>query len=140
MAPRSSTLAWKIPWTEEPATMYWYCLLLANIAFHRQLNFHQFQPKAFVSFTYLDGGQYQEFLLLLQPVVKSQTFVSHPPCHTPPVSYYGNDYNYIVPILLHWRGKRQPTPVFLPGESQGRGSLVGCCRQDHTESDTTDAT
>ena len=27
---------------------------------------------------------------------------------------------------MHWRRKRQPTPVFLPGESQGRGSLVGC--------------
>ena len=29
--------------------------------------------------------------------------------------------------FMHWRRKRQPTPVFLPGESQGRGSLVGCC-------------
>ena len=28
--------------------------------------------------------------------------------------------------LLHWRRKWQPTPVFLPGESQGWGSLVGC--------------
>ena len=26
-----------------------------------------------------------------------------------------------------WRRKWQPTPVFLPGESQARGSLVGCC-------------
>ena len=26
----------------------------------------------------------------------------------------------------HWRRKWQPTPVFLPGESQGRGSLLGC--------------
>ena len=34
----------------------------------------------------------------------------------------------------------QPTPVFLPGESQGRGSLVGCCLWGHTESDTTKAT
>ena len=29
--------------------------------------------------------------------------------------------------FTHWRRKRQPTPVFLPGESQGQGSLVGCC-------------
>ena len=28
--------------------------------------------------------------------------------------------------FMHWRRKWQPTPVFLPGESQGRGSLVGC--------------
>ena len=32
------------------------------------------------------------------------------------------------------------TPVFLPGESQGRGSLVGCCLWGRTESDTTEAT
>ena len=29
-------------------------------------------------------------------------------------------------IFMHWRRKWQPTPVFLPGESQGRESLVGC--------------
>ena len=37
--------------------------------------------------------------------------------------------------FMHWRRKWQPTPVFLPGESQGRGSLVGCCLWCHTESD-----
>ena len=36
---------------------------------------------------------------------------------------------------MHWRRKWQPTPVFLPGESQGWGSLVGCCLWGHTESD-----
>ena len=35
---------------------------------------------------------------------------------------------------------KQSTPVFLPGESQGRGSLVGCCLWGHTESDTTEVT
>ena len=35
---------------------------------------------------------------------------------------------------------KHPTPVFLPGESQGRGSLVGCRLWGHTESDTTEAT
>ena len=30
---------------------------------------------------------------------------------------------------MHWRRKWQPTPVFLPGESQGWGSLVGCHQQ-----------
>ena len=38
------------------------------------------------------------------------------------------------------RRKWQPTPVFLPGESQGWGSLVGCCLWGRTESDTTEAT
>ena len=42
--------------------------------------------------------------------------------------------------FMHWRRKWQPTPVFLPGESQGRGSMVGCCLLGCTESDTTEAT
>ena len=42
--------------------------------------------------------------------------------------------------FMHWRRKWQPTPVFLPGESQGPGSLVGCCLWGRTESDTTEAT
>ena len=40
--------------------------------------------------------------------------------------------------FTHWRRKWQPTPVFLPGESQGRGSLVGCRLWGRTESDTTE--
>ena len=42
--------------------------------------------------------------------------------------------------FMHWRKKWQPTPVFLPGESQGRGSLVGFRLWGHTESDTTEST
>ena len=44
------------------------------------------------------------------------------------------------PELPYWRRKWQPTPVFLPGESQGRGSLVGRRLWGRTESDTTEAT
>ena len=42
--------------------------------------------------------------------------------------------------FMRWRRKWQPTPVFLPGESQWRGRLVGCCLWGRTESDTTEAT
>ena len=42
--------------------------------------------------------------------------------------------------FMHWRGKWQPTPVFLPGESLGWGSLVGCRLWGHTELDTTEVT
>ena len=42
--------------------------------------------------------------------------------------------------FMHWRRKWQPTPVFLPGESQGLGSLVGCPLWGRTESDMTEAT
>ena len=83
MAPHSSTLAWKIPWTEEP-------------------------------------GRLQSMGL----------------------GRVGHDWTTSLSLFtfLHWRGKWQPTPVFLPGESQGRGSLVGCCLRGRTESDTTEAT
>ena len=39
--------------------------------------------------------------------------------------------------FMHCRRKRQLTPVFLPGESQGRGSLMDCRLWGHTESDMT---
>ena len=69
MAPHSSTLAWKIPWTEEP------------------------------------GG--------LQSMGSLRV---------------GHDWTTSLSLFpfMHWRRKWQPTPVFLPGESQGWGSLVGC--------------
>ena len=38
---------------------------------------------------------------------------------------------------MHWRRKWQPTPVFLPGKSRGRGSLVGCSPWGREQSDTT---
>ena len=41
---------------------------------------------------------------------------------------------------LKWAIKWQPTPLFLPGESQGRGSLVGCHLWGRTESDMTEVT
>ena len=65
MAPHSSTLAWKIPWTEKPG-----------------------------------GLQSMESLRV------------------------GHDWATSLSIFtfMHWRRKWQPTPVFLPGESQGRGA------------------
>ena len=65
MAPHSSTLAWKIPWTEEP------------------------------------GG--------LQSMGSWRV---------------GHDWTTSLSLFtfMHWRRKWQPTPVFLPGESQGRES------------------
>ena len=69
MATHSSTLAWKIPWTEEPGR-------LQSMGSQRV------------------GHDWATSLSLF--------------------------------TFMHWRRKWQPTPVFLPGESQGQGSLVGC--------------
>ena len=41
---------------------------------------------------------------------------------------------------IPWRRKWQPTPVFLPGQSHGQRSLVGCSLWDHKELDMTEAT
>ena len=53
-------------------------------------------------------------------------------------------HDWAIPLSLftfmHWRRKWKPTPVFLPGESQGRENLMGCRLWGRTESDTTEAT
>ena len=83
MAPHSSTLAWRIPWVEEP------------------------------------GG--------LQSVGSL---------------WVGHDWATSLSLFtfMHWRRKWQPTPVLLPGESQGLGSLVGCHLWGRTESNMTEVT
>ena len=45
---------------------------------------------------------------------------------------------YLSPYSF--RNEWQRTPVFLPGESQGLGTLVGCCLWGSSELDTTEAT
>ena len=54
----------------------------------------------------------------------------------------GHDWGTSLSLFtfMHWRRKLQPTPVFLPGESQGRESLVGCCLWGCTEPDKTEVT
>ena len=49
----------------------------------------------------------------------------------------GHDFTF---TFMRWRRKWQPTPVFLPGESQGWGSLVDCLLWGRTESDTNEVT
>ena len=49
-------------------------------------------------------------------------------------------FQFSLSTFMHGRRKWQPTPVFFPGESQGRESLVGCHLWGRTELDTTEAT
>ena len=70
----------------------------------------------------MDGGIGQA---AVHGVVKSQTQLS----------------DFTFTFHFHALEKEMAThPVFLPGESQGRGSLVGCRLWGHTESDTIEAT
>ena len=83
MAPHSSTLAWKIPWMEEPGRLQSMGSL--RVGHNRATSLSLF-------------------------------------------------------TFMHWRRKWQPTPVLLLGESQRRGSMVGCRLSGRTESDTTEVT
>ena len=84
MAPHSITLAWKIPWTQEPSRLHSMGSLRV-------------------------GHNWATSLWLF--------------------------------TFMHWKRKWQPTPVFLPKESQGWGSPVGCRHLwGRTESDTTEVT
>jgi len=64
---------------------------------------------------------------------------------TRPGADCGSDHELLI-AKFRWKlkkvGKRRwhPTPVFLPGESQGWGSLVYCHLCGCTESDTTEVT
>ena len=66
----------------------------------------------------MDGGAWWA---AVHGVVKSRIWLS--------------DFPFTFP---HWRRKWQPPPMFLPGESQGRWSLVGCRLWGRTEPDTTE--
>ena len=61
-------------------------------------------------------------------VCSSRIFYLHKP---PPIHTY---------LCVCWRRQWQPTPVLLPGESQGQQSLVGCRPWGRAESDTTEVT
>ena len=50
-----------------------------------------------------------------------------------------SDFTFIF-TFTQWIRRRQPTPVFLPGESQGWQSWLGCCLWGRTESETTEVT
>ena len=64
-----------------------------------------------------------------------------PPKKEPDEKCDTNTYEKIKTSLRdQWRRKWQHTPVFLPGESQGRRSLVGCPLWGHTESNMTGMT
>ena len=129
MAPHSSTLAWEIPWMEEPGRLqsmgHEESDTTERLHFHFSLscigegNGNPLQYSCLGN--PMDGGAWWASV---REVAGSRTQLS----------------DFIFTFHFHWRRKWQPTPVFLPGESQGRGSLLGCCLRGRTESDTTEVT
>ena len=131
MAPHSSTLAWKIPWMEDAwwaavhgVAKSWTWLSVFTFTFH----FHALEKEmAPHSSTLAWKIPWTEEPGRLQSMGSLR--VRH-------------DWATSLSLftLMHWRRKWQPTPVFLPGESQEWRSLVGCCLWGRTESDTTKVT
>ena len=67
-------------------------------------------------------------------------FHSSPLAYWTPTNVGSSSFSFISYCHFIWRRKRQLTPVFLPGESQGPESLVGWHLWGCTESDTTEVT
>ena len=57
-----------------------------------------------------------------------------------PLKERNTDFCFLGPLVCIAEKAMAPTPVFLPGESQGRGSLLGCHLWGRTELDTTEVT
>ena len=84
-------------------------------------------------------GYYFLLLLLFMFKVLSQLNATNHKCYIH-LNFTTVKSSLLISPNCFWRRKWQPTPVFLPGESQGRGTLVGCHLWGRTEFDTTEAT
>ena len=145
MAPHSSILAWRIPWTEEPGEIQPIGSQRVGHDWHNWACTHKWVPiwKQNQSPTSYHPRSIRHIS------VKSKTIKF----------FYSIIYEKELPWWLRWwsvclqyrrprfdpwigkiswRRKWQPTPVFLPGESQGRRSLVGYSPWGRKESDTTE--
>ena len=74
-----------------------------------------------------------QFFMILYPCIRHFSYII---IH---LSIYSLNPSFTV-IFSNCYMPGQPTPVFLPGESQGQRSLMGCCLWGRTELDTTEAT
>ena len=80
------------------------------------------------------GRRQSDYMLLFSHYVMSDSLQSHGLQH---VSFLCLS---LTPVVSVRRRRWHPTPVLLPGESQGRRSLVGCRLWSRTELDTTEVT
>ena len=160
MAPLSNTLAWKIPWMEEPGRLQSMGSLRVRHDWATSLSLFTFihwrrkwQPSpAFIVYRLLDSSHSDWREMVPQcgfdlhfshnewMAPHSSTLAWKIPCTEEPgrLQSMGSlrvEHDWATSLSLftfmHWRRKWQPTPVFLPGESQGRGSLVGCSPLGH---------
>ena len=116
MAPHSHTLAWKIPWMEEPGRLQSMGSLRVGCGWATSLSLFTFmhwrrkwQPTPVFS---PGESHVQRNLVDYSPWGHKESDMTER-LHFP--SFYST----------FWRRKWQPTPVFSPGESHGQRCLVG---------------
>ena len=138
MAPHSSTLAWKLPWTEEPGSLQsmgslrvghdWVTSLLPSTFMHWR---RKWQPTSVLAWRILGMGG--AWWAAIYGVAQSQTQLTW----LNSSSSYICVCVYIYTYIYIWR-KWQPTTVHSPGKSHGRRSMAvydpcGCKESDTTE-------
>ena len=137
MAPHSSTLAWKIPWTEEPGGLQsmrsrrvghdWATSLSLFTFMHWRRKWQPtpgFLPGESQGWGSLWAAVYgvaQSRTRLKRLSSSSSSSSSHRHRRRCDCSHRFDPWVEKIP----WKRKWQPTPVFLPGKSQGQRSLVG---------------
>ena len=109
MATHSSILAWRIPGTEEPGG-------LPSLGSHRVV--HDWSDLAAAAAIKGEKAMAPHSSTLAWKIGLRSTGSRR----------VRHDWATSLSLFtfMHWRRKWQPTPVFVPGESQGLGSLVGC--------------
>ena len=151
MAPHSSTLAWKIPWTEEPGgpqsmgslrVRHNWAIPLSLFTFMHWRRKWQPTP-VFLPGESRDGGAWWT---AVSGVTQSQTQLKRfsssssssgkePPCQCRKCKRCRlNPWVWKIP----WKRKWQSTPVFLSGKSHGQRSPAGYSPWGHKELDTTE--
>ena len=128
LAPYSSTLAWKIPRTEEPGRLK--SMGSQRVRHDWETSLSLYFSNCLLWFLHYSGSSWTLPGLGSWVWVFSHQFTAKSQILRPGFDpWVGN---------IPWRRKWKPTPVFLPGESHGRRSLVGYSPQGRKELDTTE--
>ena len=149
----SSVLAWRIPWTEELDGLLrsrglqwiehnWVC---QTHPFFHSTNIYGTCPMHWAcSIYFLEEDDKEKAKATHSNTLAWKIPRMEEPGRLQSMGSWGVRHNRATWLSLftfmHWRRKWQPTPVCLPGESQGRGGLVGCRLWGRTELDTTEVT
>ena len=127
MAPHSSTLTWKIPWTEEPGGLQFMGSLTVGHNWATSLHYKSYLGRFCVHIHVHTQSS------LRGTVSFGGTSGKEPICQCR--SHKRHEFSSWVGKIL-WRRKWKHTPVFLPGKSYGQKSLVDYIQSRGSQSQT----